>query len=614
MKQTVHGISGRQTVCHVLLFLGLFAFQAIKLDSDPSPLTELYQFDDEGYWNHSARCRVLFGTFVPDEFNQGIIASPLFTLIQWAVFSLTGVSIYSARLLPLVSLWLILLMVYFLVKRHSSAKTALLAVALLGLMHELLMYTKWSTPIITQACFLTAILWFWEYGKTGSRWWLAACGACLVAATLTTLLTIHCIPGILLFLGVACCLRKEVDGQRIAVFLGVALFLGMGVAVAYYVPNLDQVQIFWRTIGDRNFGGNPYAHTAQVGQTLQALPQQEQTLQALPFLELFCSPGVVPLTMLVSLWFLDFLTRMGNAGLGVVLRQMSSVELYCLCWVIGAMPSIIATPLMPARRFVIFLVPLVVLSTFFIWRVWNTHVTGQTSPSPGLTGQRGLWRLGFRCLVAASWCVCLWTFNSILLFRWLIFAGLGTPLALTVLVWSSGGVIAGLYFLSQKTKVTIVLLLICFFAVNLSLTGIWYSYAKGRLQHEIGSHVPKSLQRNYCLRGIGAATRSVVERYVADQLGHHRMADPNVQQRLTRFQESYLEVELGRPSFSSHGEYWCNLHVVFVSDERWMEIREEVLEKRLTTIAAAAAKHGHRLSRAAFLPDHAMTCGYPHEL
>ncbi len=127
---------------------------------------------------------------------------------------------------------------------------------------------------------------------------------------------------------------------------------------------------------------------------------------------------------------------------------------------------------------------------------------------------------------------------------------------------------------------------------------------KGRLQHEIGSRVPKALQRNYCLRGIGAATREVVERYVADQLGHHRMADPNVQQRLTRFQKSYPEVDLSRPSFSSHGEYWYNLHVVFVSDERWMEIREEVLEKRLTTIEAAAAKHGHRLSRAALLPDH----------
>jgi hypothetical protein len=498
MKKTVRGIMGRQTVCRALLFLGLFAFQAINLDSDPSPLTEGYQFNDEGYWNHSARCRVLFGTFVPDEFNQDIIASPLFTLIQWAVFSVSGVSIYSARLLPLASLWLILLMMYFLVKRHSSVHAALLAVALLGLLHEMLMYTKWSTPIITQACFLTAILWFWEYGKTGSRWWMAACGASLVAATLTTLLTIHCLPGILLFMGVALFIRKEVDWKRIVVFLGVALFLGIVAAVAYYLPNYDQIQIFVRTIGEANFRNDPRGGVTNA----------RQSLQALPFLELFCSPGVVPLTMLASLWFIDFLTRLVKEGIGVVLRQMSSVELYCVCWVVGATPSIIATPTIAPRRFVIFLVPIAVLSSFFIWRVWNARFVtreGDRSmfsadrlsakcgfppkngpvpnqgvngyPSPEVAGRGGWWRIAFWCLIAAAWCECVWMCDLILHCRWLVLAGLGISSAITTLVCVLCVVLAGLYFLSRKTKATIVLLLICFFAVNLGLTGIWYSYA-----------------------------------------------------------------------------------------------------------------------------------------
>ena len=127
---------------------------------------------------------------------------------------------------------------------------------------------------------------------------------------------------------------------------------------------------------------------------------------------------------------------------------------------------------------------------------------------------------------------------------------------------------------------------------------------KGRLQHAIRSQAPKAFQRNYGLRGVGAATRSTVEQYVADQLGHHRMADPDVQQRLARFQKSYPGVDLSQPSFSAHGEYWYNLHVVFMSAERWMEIRERVLEERLTAIEATAAKSGHRFSRAAILPDH----------
>ena len=58
--------------------------------------------------------------------------------------------------------------------------------------------------------------------------------------------------------------------------------------------------------------------------------------------------------------------------------------------------------------------------------------------------------------------------------------------------------------------------------------------------------VPKAFQRNYCLRSIGSARRSVVEDYVASQLGHHQMADPRVQEMLQQFQLAYPEVDLER--------------------------------------------------------------------
>ncbi|MHC4399899.1 MAG: transposase [Planctomycetota bacterium] len=135
---------------------------------------------------------------------------------------------------------------------------------------------------------------------------------------------------------------------------------------------------------------------------------------------------------------------------------------------------------------------------------------------------------------------------------------------------------------------------------------------KGRLQHLIRQQMPKAFQRNYCLRSIGSAKRSVVENYVAGQLGHHRMADPRVQQRLARFQRTYPEVDLSGPSFSSHGEYWYNLHVVMVNDERWMETRTDALHKLSHMIEAAASKHGYRLSRLGMFADHIhMTMGCP---
>ena len=138
---------------------------------------------------------------------------------------------------------------------------------------------------------------------------------------------------------------------------------------------------------------------------------------------------------------------------------------------------------------------------------------------------------------------------------------------------------------------------------------------KGRLQHAIRERTPKAFRRNYCLRSIGSAKRRSVEDYVATQLEHHRMADASVQKRLARSQERYSDVDLGKPSFSSHAEYWYNLHLVIVNDERWMEIREDILSEIETVINRVAAKYACRLSRVALLADHVhMIMGCPVDL
>ena len=60
----------------------------------------------------------------------------------------------------------------------------------------------------------------------------------------------------------------------------------------------------------------------------------------------------------------------------------------------------------------------------------------------------------------------------------------------------------------------------------------------------------------------------------------------------------------GEPCFSSHGEYWYNLHLAIVNCERWMETREDVWERRGRMIEGVSRKHGYRLSRVGLLPDH----------
>ena len=127
---------------------------------------------------------------------------------------------------------------------------------------------------------------------------------------------------------------------------------------------------------------------------------------------------------------------------------------------------------------------------------------------------------------------------------------------------------------------------------------------KGRLQYLIREQQPKAFQRNYAVRSIGSASRSVVEDYVSRQTDRHPMADPRAQSLLVQYQTSYAGVDLSQPVRSAHGEYWYNLHFVMVNDHRWMEIRPEVLDKLSQMIERVAAKLGHRLSRMGLLADH----------
>jgi REP element-mobilizing transposase RayT len=135
---------------------------------------------------------------------------------------------------------------------------------------------------------------------------------------------------------------------------------------------------------------------------------------------------------------------------------------------------------------------------------------------------------------------------------------------------------------------------------------------KGRLQYIIRSVSESVSTKLKSAEYLGSATRKIVENYVASQLGHHQMADPQVQERLYRFQKSYPIIDLSKPSFSSHGQFWYNLHIVLVTELRDMMVQEEVLRRLESTIEAAALKHRHALSRLALLGDYIhMTMGCP---
>lgn len=127
---------------------------------------------------------------------------------------------------------------------------------------------------------------------------------------------------------------------------------------------------------------------------------------------------------------------------------------------------------------------------------------------------------------------------------------------------------------------------------------------KGRLQYLVRAVHPKPFRRNYSICSVGPAGREEVEGYVRSQLVHHHMADPRVQGTLERLQVTRRSVDLSQIQFSAHGEFIHNLHLVFVHEARWAEVREEELALNNETVLRVAEKKGHRVSAIGVFADH----------
>ncbi|HEX7446615.1 MAG TPA: transposase [Pirellulales bacterium] len=97
---------------------------------------------------------------------------------------------------------------------------------------------------------------------------------------------------------------------------------------------------------------------------------------------------------------------------------------------------------------------------------------------------------------------------------------------------------------------------------------------KGRLQHLVRKRLPKAFHRNYGLRSLGSVNCDTVRQYIESQTS------------------------------SSHARYCYNLHVVFVSSRRDVEIRAQVLDQRRRMVVAAAEKKGHLLGNGQVLAEH----------
>ncbi len=136
--------------------------------------------------------------------------------------------------------------------------------------------------------------------------------------------------------------------------------------------------------------------------------------------------------------------------------------------------------------------------------------------------------------------------------------------------------------------------------------------SKGRLQYLIRDCRPKAFRRNYRLESVGSAKREVIEQYVQNQLRHHPMADPRIQERFEWVQIVSDAVDLSQVRCTAHGQFIYNLHVVLEHAEGWCAVDTAFLTRTHDMILKVCRNKGFLLSRAGIVANHlhlALGCG-----
>lgn len=132
--------------------------------------------------------------------------------------------------------------------------------------------------------------------------------------------------------------------------------------------------------------------------------------------------------------------------------------------------------------------------------------------------------------------------------------------------------------------------------------------AKGRLQHAIRrAGRPTDFSRKVSVRSVGKNCTDDVLRYVAGQTAKEECADPRFREMLKQFTIRDDSVDLSKPSETSSGRCWYNLHLVLVVRERFRFGEAETLTRIRDSSFAIARKKGHQIASLSVLPDHLHT-------
>ena len=170
----------RFVILAVLILLAGTALRSVWLRADPPTVSVGIVWHDEGAWVHNARNRALWGVWQTDQWNPVYIA-PVFTALEYGVFSALGVGTWQARTVPVASgvlalgaLMMGLSALWGTREAITGRRVALIGGALLAVDFTWVMWNRAALMESTMTALITVGWAAYAMGERRALWGLAA--------------------------------------------------------------------------------------------------------------------------------------------------------------------------------------------------------------------------------------------------------------------------------------------------------------------------------------------------------------------------------------------------------------------------------------------------------
>ncbi|MFC1850078.1 ArnT family glycosyltransferase [candidate division CSSED10-310 bacterium] len=341
--------------CLVFLVLGLgIVLRCWQIQADPPKDLSASggYFADEGFWTHNARNKILFDEWSTDGWNN-MIVSPILHVATYLSFYCFGVSILSARLVPILFSIAALLLLLLSFYRSNEKITALLGLVFLGLQYPFLVHNRLALVETPGTFFLILVFYFFR-DKRPLPLFLTGLWAACAFITKTTIFFI--IPAVLLASALDRLTNRETDSHPVRFLLQDMFWFGIG----FSVPMFFWLIFIYFPHGEMLGAYNRYYRSQQPGSLMGVI-------KAIATQRFHIFFNRVPVLLLLShvYVFIVFLELTRKS------RSLARSELFAVCWYVCGIGFFACFSYRPLRYYLPVIPAMVILSAIFIERLWR---------------------------------------------------------------------------------------------------------------------------------------------------------------------------------------------------------------------------------------------------